>query len=208
MFFVTTIVFHNHLPLLFVSLKPAIPSALPMLASFSLSAHLLASSCNSDPHWGFQSPALLWNRDSLALPHPSEPSAPPRSIDQSALPWLLASSAPPGTVIYSVPPGSLFPPAPPCSVVTPPLPWTSGLSAVLHPCTPTATSGSSNASGSTTHWCCLNPPAPWLHLGRCRWNFTLDSWSIDVAWSLGHSDFARFHRGSSLHQFCCESPSS
>ncbi|RXN15987.1 vegetative cell wall gp1-like protein [Labeo rohita] len=64
-------------------------------------------------HLGTSSPALAWYGDSLALPRPSETSAPPQTIYQSAPPWLLAPMAPPETVIPSAPPSSLVPLAPP-----------------------------------------------------------------------------------------------
>ncbi|XP_050977516.1 uncharacterized protein LOC127172309 [Labeo rohita] len=82
-------------------------------------------------HLGTSSPALAWYGDSLALPRPSETSAPPQTIYQSAPPWLLAPMAPPETVIPSAPPSSLVPLAPPGSVVPTPSPRTSGLSAAL-----------------------------------------------------------------------------
>ncbi|RXN05400.1 vegetative cell wall gp1-like protein [Labeo rohita] len=110
-----------NIPLLFIPPEPAIPSTLPLLAPLSPTVPY-----NLDPPWDFVSPALAWHVDSLALPHPSKPSAPPQTVYQLAPPWLLALTAPPGTVVPSSPLGFFVPLAPPGSVVATPSPWTSG----------------------------------------------------------------------------------
>ncbi|RXN14049.1 vegetative cell wall gp1-like protein [Labeo rohita] len=166
----------------------------PLLTPLSPTVHPETPPYNLDAPWDFMSPALVWHVDSLALPRLSEPLAPPQTIYQSAPPWLFAPTALPGTVVPSAPPGSLILLAPPGSVVATQLPWPSRLSAVLQPSTPTALFGFSIPQASPGD--SLTPVSPWStglqappSAAHCQ-NSTLVSVYIDVARSLGPSDFA------------------
>jgi len=90
-------------------------SAPSPLFPVSPSAPLLNPLCCMDLLQVFQSPALPWQEDPLALPPVTEAITPPQVVNQSAPSWLLPPLAPPGTIVLMDTPGSLVSLDPPWS---------------------------------------------------------------------------------------------